>query len=340
MPNIITGLAAPATVRSVIDGNWDNLLSGFHITAWLMTHYFVIESSDNESLGMQTREYLARYDAGDDPVVAFVESYGSIETIQRAINSYRNLKEFPVIQFPRFDYAGPIKTRELSPGEALYLLGDIAMEHNSIRRAHEYFDEFRALEIESPLAMKVESRRSIAFIHQGEIEKGDTIIEELVARDPNDPDVLADLAHYSYDRYLNSVNDSEPADSGHLDRAIEFGVHAIELEPQDSEALYYLGLAYERRGDLQLAADTLLMLYDINPRIPALKWNLARVAVKIDQIDFASRLISKLISAVPSTEARDLLREVQQRIESEELDNDSINDLFQEPVWASIRLDY
>src|SRR5690606_13352894 len=117
----------------------------------------------DETLGQQLADYLTRFDSGEDPLEAFVNSFGSIEKIQGAINDYRNRTAFPVLEFPGFEYEGEMTVRDLTRGEELYLLADVAVERGGLRRAHEYFDEVLELGIESSLVAKVQSRRSIAF---------------------------------------------------------------------------------------------------------------------------------------------------------------------------------
>ena len=78
-----------STVAQVIDVEYDGTASGFYLTSWLMTHYFLIEPGNASTRRPQTIDYLRRFDAGENPVDAFEVSYGTTpQQIQFELANY------------------------------------------------------------------------------------------------------------------------------------------------------------------------------------------------------------------------------------------------------------
>lgn len=324
------GVWSPAPVADVVGMKHEIIFSDFYQTAWLMVHHFLIDSYEDPTRARQTADYIRRFDAGEDPVEAFVESYGiPPEDMHDELNFYRDRYRFTTIEFPPMEYTGEVSRRLLAPGEDLYILGDIAIELGQYGPAYEYFDEFEELDEPgggSSFAVNVMSRRAIGYIHEERVDEGDALIGALLAMDTLNADALADIAHYAYDRYVYDQDYADEPDREYLERSIEFGERAIAENPGDLEALYYLGLSYELDGDLQRAADTLLDSYDVNPSVPPLNLSLARVLLKGRQVELASYLISRVYSASHSQETRDRLRLLKSIIESEAFDIDDISE--------------
>jgi tetratricopeptide (TPR) repeat protein len=301
----------------------------FRRASWLMVHYLLIDAQADSDRVTRTADYLRRFDAGEDPLEAFEESFGtSVQDFERAINDYSESREFTTLELGGIEYSGQRSRRMLAPKEYLYLLADLAVERSNIDAAHAYLDDSREFESPAELTMKARGRRLIAFIHDNEVERGDALAEALIAENPADPDVLADIAHYFHDRFGQILRETNERQDIFLDRSIDYGVRAIEQSPTDLEAIYYLGKAYEYRGDLQLAADTLLMFYDLDPSIPELNLLLARVLAKGGQKELASYLISRTISASVSSLGREYLRDVQRQIETEDPDAATLDELL------------
>lgn len=324
------GFWSPAPLRDVIE-NTASASTGtaFYQTAWLMVHHFLIESYRDPTRAQQTAEYIRRYDAGEDPLEAFLDSYDTTLADMRSELNFQPVDfRFDALTLPRIEYEGEVRQRTLDPGEDRYLLGDLTTELDEFESAHRYFDEFEELGIDSPMAINVKSRRAIVYIHENRIEEGDARMEELLELDPDDADVLADIAHYAFDRYNHAIENSEPDAIAYLQRSIEFGERAIEQNSGDLEALFYLGLSYELQGDLQRAADTLLRSYDINPSVPTLNAALAQVLIRGRQIELASYLLSRIYSATHSEELRAQIRRAQEIIHAEDFDPAHFEDFF------------
>lgn len=312
------------SVEDAIDLTPGTAYDGFYETAWRMTHYFMIDTFDDPGRKHQMVDYLRRFDAGEDPIEAFDASFGmSPKEMDAVIRAYALQRTIKAITMPRFEYGGDISRRELGEAESLYLRGDLAIELDSYEAAYDYFDDLEKLKPDtgSPFRAKAASRRAIGLVHEKRIDEGDALIGQLLAMPDHDADVLTDLAHYAFDRFGAEEERADGPDTRHLDRSIEYGRHAVASDAGDLEAFYYLGLAYEKRGELQHAADTLLAAYDLNPSVPRLNRNLARVLIKGRQHEFGSYLVSRLYSASHSEAYRAGLLELLQDLEDGRVDD-------------------
>jgi tetratricopeptide (TPR) repeat protein len=313
-------LGFDASVHDLVDPD-QGKVGGFYPTSWLMTHYLLLGSFSDSARKRSLVDYLRRYDAGEDAVAAFTQSFGvSLGEMRRQITAYGRRGTVPGLEWPRIAYSGRVSRMALEQGQHLHLLGDIAVERELYAAAHYYFDRFEELDWDSPLRTSVMSRRAIAYAHDEKIDEGDAILDQLLALDVSEPAVLADIAHYEFDRYTYDRDNGGDSGLLHLDRSIEYGKRAVAGDPEDIEALYYLGLANELKGNLQVAADTLLEAYDLSPSIPRLNINLARVLVKGGQKDLAAYLVSRLYSATHSDEGRELYRTIRKEIEDGNVD--------------------
>jgi len=165
-------------------------------------------------------------------------------------------------------------------------------------------------------------------MHESRIEEGDALIEAPIVANSTDADVLADIAHYAFDKFIDERDDDSGAAMRQLKRSIEYGSRAVDRNPTDLEALYYFGLANEADGDLKRAADMLLMGLAIDAAVPRLNSALARVLLKGGQPQAASFLISRLYSANHSEEGRARLRSILRQIEDGTLDLDELDHLL------------
>lgn len=316
------------TVENVIDTKPDGAAGDFYLTSWLLTHYLLLDEENAPARRASMLEYLSRVDAGQDPVDAFTASFGIFPgQMQTEIDAYGRRRVLTAITMPRSTYSGELSRRAMTEGEASYRLGDIAVERDSFAAAYGYFDRFEEVAPDSPFRLNVDSRRAIALVHEERIDEGDALMDRLLATDVDDPDVLADMAHYAYDRFVYELEESGEQAGIQLDRSIDYGARAVEANAGDVEALYYLGLAYEARGELQPAADALFRSYDINPSVQRLNMALVRVMIKGRQPEVAAYLVSRMYSASHSEEARARLLELRDDIEAGTVDLEEIGGL-------------
>lgn len=297
----------------------------FWYTSWLMTHYFLLDSSENAARREQLLDYLRRFDAGQDSVAAFADSFGiSPGDMEGELRRYRQRRMITELIFPRVPYEGSLSSRILEPGEVLYLLGDLAVEFSALEAAHERFDSFDELEDGSPFDTRVMASRAIAYMHEQRVDEGDALMEQLLARDAGYAAVLADIVHYEFDRYIHDGDSSNGNTLDHLNRAIEYGERATEIDATNLEAIYYLARAYEETGSVERAADMLRIAYDTDRSIPALNMALTRMLIELGDTDSALHMISRQFSATQEAGRRQFFRGLQQAVEDGSLDIEEI----------------
>jgi tetratricopeptide (TPR) repeat protein len=318
-----------STVHDVVTGTIDNKVD-FYVTAWLLSHYVSI---GNRTRREQTTDYLRRYDAGEDPVAAFEASYGITTTAMDAeLAAYASRDKLTALRTQRKPYSGSLSTRALGQDEAVLLLADIAIEVNALEAAQHYFEQASMTSNDSPFRDKLLARRSIAYMHEKKIGEGDELMTRLLENGSEDPQVLGDIAHYAFEEFVEIKTGRWTGDgTAKLERAIEYGVRAVEADPANLEAKYYLGLSYEAAGRLQNAVDTLLSGYEQSPSL-VLNLALARVLIKGGQHELASYLLSRLVNVTHADVWRTAVREVVADLEDGTLSKDY---RLLTPPWAA-----
>ncbi len=90
---------------------------------------------------------------------------------------------------------------------------------------------------------------------QNDIASALDVYEQYLTKDNQNPDILYELGRLYYNR--KQVGDEE--------RAEKLWIQAVNFQPRSSNALYSLGLLYERRGQKALAKEYYLQVYQFNP---------------------------------------------------------------------------
>lgn len=320
-----------ATVEDIIDTDYDGRTYDFYLMAWLLTHYLTVDAADVPERRRQATEYLRRYDEGEDPVEAFTATFGiSMDEMQSEMEAYRARPTMKAFQLPRSTYEGEISRRALSDGEELYLLGDLAVELYQSQSALKVFDRFDRRYENSPLRLKVMSRRAVALAHEDELDEGDALVAALLALELDDGDVLADIAHYYHDRFQIHTRWGDAEARANLDLSIRYGELAVMRNPADLEALYYLGRAYGFSGDPQAGSDILLRAFHQAPGVAAINVDLARVLYRIGRAEEATLLVSRTYSASHSEGSRDRYGEL-----LEQMRNGNVDPAFLDPYASA-----
>jgi tetratricopeptide (TPR) repeat protein len=324
------GLNFSPSVREVVTGAVD-IEEGFYLTAWQLSHYV---SLGDPAHRQQTLDYLRRHDAGEDPVEAFETSYGITTTgMDAELAAYARRRTLTGLFAPRQPYTGSLSTRELEQDEVSLLLGGLAIELDAHESAHHYFDEASEAGADSPFRTKLMGRRAIAYIHEKRVSEGDELMTPLLEEISDDPQVLGDVAHYAFDKFVEIKLGRSAGDmAADLERAIEYGVRAVQADPANLEAHYYLGLSYEAAGRLQNAADELLDGYDLGAP-PRFDEALARVLIKGRQYELASYLLTRMVSANHADEWRRRFRSIIVDLEDGEATDESLALLA--PPWEA-----
>jgi tetratricopeptide (TPR) repeat protein len=75
-----------------------------------------------------------------------------------------------------------------------------------------------------------------SYIYSGEVEKGEKLLMEVLAKKPGNKDLLRDIA----DAYYQLKN---------YDKSLEFLQKLMELDAKDAQALYQAGQCFIKKGE-------------------------------------------------------------------------------------------
>ena len=74
-----------------------------------------------------------------------------------------------------------------------------------------------------------------AYIYSGEFEKGETLLNEIVARKPGDKELLRDISTAFYESKM-------------YDKCLDYCQKLMEMDMKDGKALYQAGLCFQKMG--------------------------------------------------------------------------------------------
>jgi Flp pilus assembly protein TadD len=240
--------------------------SRFYAYSWLFTHYLQIYSVTSDTpLIEQTNEFMRRYNSGEDSVRAFKISFGITPAqMDEQLIEYRRSNKLSGIQILIDDYAGDIKVTELDGNQRIFLLADIAWRTQEEKLARKYLKKIKTHE---PNAAVPLSLAAILHNHQGDWETAEKLAIQAYDFAPDDTQVLTNLAHLELDRYEDLLDDLTSTEAT-LQTAIEFGVRAIEVDPTNYEAYYYLWRIYSDAEQFDRARDSLMTALQLRPSDP------------------------------------------------------------------------
>jgi len=105
---------------------------------------------------------------------------------------------------------------------------------------------------------------ALKLLAAGRMDEARIYLEELLAMDPENPDLLYNLG-------LCYV------DLGQLDKGIELLNRCLQIAPQHSHACVALGIAYQKKGDLARAKEATSQALAADPRNPVALKNLGAI---------------------------------------------------------------
>ncbi len=152
------------------------------------------------------------------------------------------------------------------PGDSVgyRMLGDFYFAAGDLDKA---VTEYAALYRDHPKDIQVKKNYIQLLILKNQLDDGQKLNNEILAATPNDVDAIIDQAQIQIR-------------SGHPDKAIATLRTAINSEPANSAAHYYLGVALEANGDLAQAQTELQESVRLRPDLPDAYRELAGVAMR------------------------------------------------------------
>jgi len=112
-------------------------------------------------------------------------------------------------------------------------LGTLYFNNNNFKGAAAYFN--RAVENGYVKNNDFNENLGFAYLYSGEYDKGEKIIQELIARKPGDKDLVRDMAQAFYDAKL-------------YDKCLDYCQKLMEADMKDGQALYQAGLCFQKKG--------------------------------------------------------------------------------------------
>lgn len=77
-----------------------------------------------------------------------------------------------------------------------------------------------------------------AYMYSGEFDKGEKLLEEIMARKPGDKEIIRDIALAFYD-------------GKKYDKCLDYCQKLLEMDKNDGKALYQAGLCFQRKGQTE-----------------------------------------------------------------------------------------
>ncbi len=126
----------------------------------------------------------------------------------------------------------------------------------------------------------------IALCESGDINNGSTLLDALIAAQPDHPEI-----HYNYASVM--------AACGQTDKAIDLYQRTLELAPQHLSALNNLGNSLLQSGRMEDARQTYERLIEIEPAHVQALFNLGNLALRNDELGQARNWLSRALKLKP-----------------------------------------
>ena len=220
----------------------DKQINLFYAESWAFVHYSVF--GDGMEHGAKLTSFFHKIETGEDQKKAFVEAFGSFESVQDALDKYIRRFLFNAYVLPNTDQMKEkdFPARKLSVAETECAIGGYRLWEHDAAEARELIDD--ALQEEPKLAEAHEYKAFLLF-HDGKDEEARKEFDTAFALDST-----RFLSLY-YSSMLSPFATSDaPEDQAKLREALR---QVLKLNPEFGEAEVQLALWYVRQGDLKTA---------------------------------------------------------------------------------------
>ncbi len=274
-----------ASIRAVLNESSlteieNNAQDDLGVTAWLLTHYLLIDSmvSKRNEHRESLPAYLESWSTQSDPIAVFETSFGiTIDDMDRELRRYRRKGNVPVVRLDRPKISTTISRQELTESEAAFVYSRTAYELGANEEAAVFLRAHQRYGRWNEQAMLL-----AATLHCRLGDGTDPSIPE--GHQTSDPNLLALRVEFAWARY----DSCEANDLHHLDDTIENAKLAIEAGLEHPSIYRLLGLAQQQKGDSVEAARSLMRAYELNPTYPQLNLELALFLQDFGRPDLAA----------------------------------------------------
>ena len=138
----------------------------------------------------------------------------------------------------------------------LFELGMLYYATDNNKSAVDYF--LKAKNNGFPVTNDFNENLGYAYIYSGDFDKGEKILQEILAKKRGNKEIMRDLAQIYYDRKF-------------YDRSLEFCQKLMELDMKDARALYQAGLCFQKKGDRERGTQMCDRAIEMEPSLRGLK---------------------------------------------------------------------
>jgi len=97
-----------------------------------------------------------------------------------------------------------------------------------------------------------------AYIYSGDFDKGEKLINEIIARKPGDKEIIRDIALAFYDRKM-------------YDKCLDYCQKLMEMDMKDGKALYQAGLCFQKKGQTEKGQQMCDKAIELDPSLAGLR---------------------------------------------------------------------
>jgi len=259
----------------------DRQINLFYAESWAFVHYSIF--GDGMGRGAKLTSFFRKIEAGEDQKKAFVEAFGSFESMQDAIDKYIRRFLFSAYVLPNTDQMKEkdFPSRKLSVAETETAIGGYRLWEHDTLEARELIED--ALQ-EDPKLAEAHEYKAFLLFHDGKDEEAR---KEFAAA--YDLDNTRFLSLY-YSTMLSPFASSDaPDDQAKLLEALRL---VMKLNPDFAEGEIQLSLWYVRQGDFNTALGVSRRAEQLEPSRAGYHILSARILHKLgrdkEAADFAS----------------------------------------------------
>ena len=304
--------------NSRVEGNkffW----AAFYAKAWFFVHYLQISPwAGNDQLKPQTADYLYRVSQGEDPLLAFKESFlMTAEEMDEILDNYQKRKRIVVFKLQLPDIDRVVRSQKLSRNESIFLLANLARLSYKNDLALEILKDLDEKDKKSASGMALKA------VLENENKQGDGLgyRDLALAMSPEDPKVLHNVAKWDLNNYFESeekiVNETE-----NLMGIEEKVLRAIALDPENIENYELLWKIAAEQDEPVKVAKNMMLAYQLDHTSVKLNFEIGIFLANQQKpelaVDFLERAYNWSHQSAQRESIKKILDEVQDRAVSQQ----------------------
>jgi len=284
----------------------------FYATAWLMTHYLLINATFEEpELIPRINTYISRYRQGGDPIEAFESSFElTTQEMDKKLSRYLRRSSLSTMMLNSSTYEGNIDKQALNSNEEAFLLANLAWQSEG--NDEDGLKQLGAIDTEQPGAARAMALKSVLLQKSGKSDAAEESAESANTLESNSADVLALLAEREYLYGFQRQQEGQRTED-QIEQSINLANQALSLDPQHLEALHQLARANQVKGDNLTAIKAYAAAYQFIPSSIELNYNLALLLIREG---YDAESVTFLKRAMNWTHSEDMQRRLEKMLEA------------------------